>query len=294
MAIRLAAGERFRRSARRSDAGAAEPSSPPAPLTQWTVRDWTRVESWHYFAPNPGGGDPDYTDIANRLQIGVEHRAPRFDVSGAIQYVQFGGLPTRATGPGPFGTGAQYFDQSGGQTDSRQLYLRYLNVRLKGLAPGLNIQIGRFGYTSGAESPSGDPKIETVKRQRVDSRLIGEFEWALYQRAFDGVRVDVDRPRWHATASAFRPTQGGFANAAGAEITAIDLFAGALTLKPGAALRHTDWQLFANRYDDTRAVQARPDNTGKPATAVDVQINTIGSSVVGAYPAASGQIDVVL
>ena len=272
----------------------SRPSNPDAAGadTRWFLRDWTRVESWHYFQPNPGGGDPDYTDVATRLQLGVEHRARRFDVSGAIQYVQFGGLPTRATGPGPLGTGAQYFDQSGGQADSRQIYLRYLNLRLKA-ARGLTVQLGRFGYTSGAESPSGDPKIEAVKRQRLDSRLIGEFEWALYQRAFDGARADLDRTRWHATASVFRPTQGGFENAAGAEITRIDLVTGAVTLKPGAVLRHTDWQLFANRYDDTRAVRARPDNTGAPATAVDVHINTFGTSVVGAYPKGSGQIDAV-
>ena len=278
----------------------AQTPAPPPPSgpveqvqeTRWFLRNWTRVESWRYFDPNPGGGDPDYTDIANRLQLGVEHRAPRYDVSGAIQYVQFGGLPTRASGPGALGTGAQYFDQSG-RTDSRQVYLRYLNLRLKSLFPGLVVQVGRFGYASGAESPSGDPKIETVKRLRIDSRLIGEFEWALYQRAFDGMRVDLDRPRWHATASAVRPTQGGFEDAAGAEITRIDLVTGAVTLKPGSVLRHTDWQLFANRYNDTRTVQARPDNTNTPATAVDVHINTFGSSVAGVYPKGSGQIDVV-
>jgi hypothetical protein len=268
----------------------AAPTTPPE--TRWFLRDWTRVESWHYFAPNSGGGDPDYTDVANRLQVGIERRAPRYDAVAALQYVQFGGLPAGATGPGPLGTGALYFDQSG-RTDSRQIYLRYLNLRLKSVAPGLDVQFGRFGYTSGAESPSGDPQIETVKRLRLDSRLIGEFEWALYQRAFDGVRADLDRPRWHATAGAFRPTQGGFENAAGAEITRIDLTTGAVTLKPGSVLRHTDWQLFADRYNDARTVQARPDNTNRPANAVDVHINTFGSSVAGVYPAGSGQIDVV-
>ena len=265
--------------------------TPPAE-SRWFVRDWTRVESWHYFTPNPGGGDPDYTDVANRLQLGVERRARRYDIAGALQYVQFGWLPANATGPGALGTGALYFDHSA-STSSHQVYLRYLNVRLKSLAPGLDVQVGRFGFTSGAESPSGDPKIEAVKRLRLDSRLIGEFEWAIYQRAFDGVRADLDRPRWHATAGVFRPTQGGFENAAGAEITRIDLITGAVTIKPGKVLRHTDWQLFADRYDDTRAVQARPDNTNRPATAVDVHINTFGSSVAGVYPSGSGQIDLV-
>ncbi len=275
-----------------------QPPAPPpaapaaAPNTTWQVRDWTRVESWHYFEPKPGGGDPDYTDVANRLFVGVEHRTSAIDLAGALQYVQFGNLPTNATGPGALGSGSLYFAASG-QTDSHQLYLRYLNARLKHVIPGTVIQVGRFGYTSGAESASGDAAIEGVKRLRLDSRLIGEFEWSLYQRAFDGVRVDVDRPRWHATVSAVRPTQGGFENAANAEMTHVDLFTGALTLKPGAALRHTEWQLFANQYDDTRAVAARPDNSGLTASSVDVQIQTFGTSVVGEYPAGPGRWDVV-
>lgn len=267
-------------------------SAAQARETRWFLRDWTRLESWHYFEPNPGGGDPDYTDIANRMQVGVEHSKPRYDVAAAVQYVQFSGLPSHAAGPGSLGTGALYFDHSE-RTDSRQVYLRYLNLRLKSLTQGLDVQVGRFGYTSGAESPSGDPKIEAVKRQRLDSRVIGEFEWSLYQRAFDGVRIDLERPRWHATASVFRPTQGGFEDAAGVEIDRVDLAAGTITLKPGPALRHTDWQLFAYRYNDTRAVRSRPDNTNTPASAVDVHINTFGSSLVGAYPQRSGQIDVV-
>src|SRR5204862_2894060 len=118
-------------------------------------------------------------------------------------------------------------------------------------------------------------------------------EWAIYQRAFDGVRVDVERPRWHATGAAFRPTQGGFEDAAGVEIDRITLTAGALTLKPGTILPHTDVQLFGNHYGDTRHVAARPDNTNLSASAVDVHITTLGGSAAAAYPVGSGQVDLV-
>jgi hypothetical protein len=267
-------------------------SSAQAPETRWFVRDWTRIESWSYFEPKPGGGNPNYTDVANRLLFGVERRTRHLDLAGALQYVQFAWLPPDAVGPGALGSGALYFQHSG-RTDSHGIYVRNLTIRLKAPDAGLSVQLGRFGYTSGAESPSGDPKIEVVKRQRVDSRLIGEFEWSLYQRAFDGARVDVDKPGWHATGSALRPTQGGFEESAGVEIRRIDLLTGAASLKPGLLLPHTDWQVFANRYDDTRDVQARPDNTNKPAGAVDAHINTFGTSAVGVYPTGSGQIDVM-
>lgn len=271
----------------------SQPEPQSQPVVRWFARNLTRVESWRYFRPEPGGGDPRSVYIANRMQFGVERRRPRYDFTFAGQYVQFGGLPAKSSGPGALGTGALYFDHSG-DSNSRQIYLRYLNVRLKGITRGLDLAVGRMPYTSGAESSSGDAAIEAVKRQRVDSRLIGEFEWSIYQRGFDGARVDLDRPKWHLTASALVPTQGGFEESANASLKRVSVLTGVLTLKPAAVFRRTDWQLFAYRYNDNRAVRARPDNTGLPAGAIDVQVNTFGTGLVGAYPSGGGRIDALL
>lgn len=276
----------------RAQAGPAA-SQAPTPATTAFVRNWTRAEAWHFFEPPPGGGDHTYADIANRLQIGLRRAGRKYEWVGALQYVQFGGLPTRAVGPGPLGVGAAYFDHSGDR-NSHQIYLRYLNLTIKDLAPGLRLQAGRIGYTSGAEAASGNPKIETVKRQRVDSRLIGDFEWALYQRAYDGVRADWARPSWHATAAALRPTQGGFEERAGIEIDRISLFAASATLRPGRPIRHTDAQIFAYRYNDDRNVRARPDNTGRVAPRVDVRVYSVGATLVGAYPRDGGEADAMI
>lgn len=277
-------------------AGAEQPAggSPPrAPQgVSFFLANWTRAEYWRFFEPARGGGDPTYGDVANRLQFGLRRTSRRYDLLAAGQYVKFGGLPTSASGPGPLGVGAVYFDHSG-RRDSRQLYLRYLTLRLRDLAPGLTLQIGRMGYTSGAEASSGQLKIEAVKRQRVDSRLLGEFEWSLYQRGFDGVRVDWDRPAWHATAAAFRPTQGGFEEVAGITIDDIDVVAGTWSFRPGRPLPRTDWQLFTFRYSDHRRVTARPDNTGRRATRVDVDVTTFGTTLVGAYPWGDGEADLL-
>lgn len=267
------------------------PASPP--VVRAVLRNWTRVEMWRFFEPPPGGGNPRYTHVGNRLQFGLERQRAGYDLLAAFQYVQFGGLPTGAVGPGPLGTGALYFDQ-GGRTTSRHLYPRYLYARVKDLVPGWSVQGGRFGYTSGAESASGDPAIEALKRLRVDSRLLGEFEWALFQRSYDGVRTDIARRRWHASAAAFHPTQGGFEDAAGVDISAISVYAGTFTAKP-ALVGHTDWQAFAIRYTDDRAVSARPDNSGLTASRVDVGVSTFGTTLVGVYPLGSvGRGDAVL
>jgi hypothetical protein len=248
------------------------------------LRDWSRVEMWRFFEPPPGGGDNDYAFGANRLFAGVQRTSRTYDFTGALQYVQFIGLPSDATGPGPLGTGAVYYAHAG-RSDSHQVYLRYANVRLKRLVPHTTIQIGRMPYGSGNEAASANPKIEAVRLQHVASRLIGEFGWSLYQRAFDGVRVDTARNRWTATGFAFHPTQGGFEDAAGLMMPGVTVLGAAATINSAVSAPAVQFQAFAYRYRDTRAVTQRPDNTGRTASRADIAVNTFGATVVAA-PAA--------
>jgi hypothetical protein len=266
------------------------PAAPaPAAAWRWTLSNVTRVESWHFFEPPPTGGDPDYTFVGNRLRVGLARAWRRVDVAGTIQFVQFGGLPRDAFGPGFLGTGGLYFDQSG-ETESRGLYIPALNVRLR-LPRGVTLLGGRFGYTSGAEAPSGRPKVEAVKRARLDSRLVGDFEWSLYQRAWDGVRADIDRPAWHGSAAWMIPTQGGFEEDAGSSLVDVGVGAFTLTLRPGTALPATDLATFVYAYRDDRRVTGRPDNTGRTASSVDVSIASLGASAIGSTRRGNGEVD---
>jgi hypothetical protein len=270
--------------------GQSQTAAPASPgIFQWSATNVTRVESWSFFEPPPAGGTPDYTFIANRLRLGVTGTWSRIDYGVSVQYVQFGNLPEQATGPGPLGTGALYYLHAG-RTDSHGVYLRTLFGRVR-LPGNVTVQGGRFPYQLGAESPSGQAKIESVKRARLDGRLIGEFEWSLYQRTFDGIRGDVDRKSWHVSGSWFRPTQGGFEEDAGGRLSGIDITSATVTLRPAAALPATDVGFFAFRYDDDRPVAARPDNTGRSATRVDVAITTFGATAVGATALGNGEAD---
>jgi hypothetical protein len=278
-----------------AQAAFAQPAPPPT--VQPFLRNWTRAEVWRYFDPPPPTptfrpGNPDTSHVGNRLQAGLRMRRGRIDGTVALQYVQFGWLPADAIGPGALGTGALYFDHSG-DTSSHQLFLKAAHVAFRRFGGELDVQVGRMPYTGGAERASGVPKVEAVKRQRIDSRLLGEFEWSLYQRAFDGVRVDWLRPAFQATATAFRPTQGGFEEAAGVTISGIDVFSGALTTAVGALVPRSEMQLFVHRYNDGRPVTGRPDNTGRTAPRVDVGITTFGAHVVGTRPAGAGEMDVM-
>jgi hypothetical protein len=254
---------------------------PEIPTTTWTLRDWTRVEWWRFFEPPPGGGVNEYAYPANRLQAGVSRRANRYAFSAALQYVQFANLPTGAVGPGPLGLGAVYFAHAG-RSDSRQVYLRYLNLQLRDLLPGVGIQIGRMPYSSGAENASGIPKLEAVKQQNVAARLVGEFEWSLYQRGYDGVRIDSTRRGWTATFVAFHPTQGGFEDAAGLMMKDVTVLGGNVTFRQDTLLRGMELQLFGFRYNDDRNVTARPDNSGIDVPSIDIGLNTFGATLVAA------------
>ena len=278
-----------------AQAQSATAQTPPTPPPTWqaSVSNLTRVESWRYFEPPPTGGDPDYTFLGNRLRMELRGRWRRVQATLAAQYVGFVGLPENASNPGPFGTGALYFDQGGRRQNQQELYLRYAQVRFPDVVRGVDLQVGRMAYTSGAEAPSGVPKIETVKRQRLDARLVGEFEWSIVQRGFDGVRVDVTRPAWRATGIAFMPTQGGFARVAGPTITDIIVGGGTVSSRSsGATPRRTQLQGFALAYSDHRPVTQRPDNTGLAATAADIDVTTVGGTLIGAYPAGPGEVDV--
>ena len=269
-------------------------TGPGEPSTAWTLRNWTRIEWWRFFEPPATGGDATYAYPANRLQAAVHRNAPRYAFTAALQYVQFGNLPTGAVGPGPLGLGAVYFAHAE-RTDSRQVYLRYLNLQLKNLLPGVNVHLGRMPYSSGSEVASGNPKLEAIKQQRLAARLVGEFEWSLYQRGYDGVRVDATRPRWGATFVAFHPTQGGFEDAAGVTMNDIRVLGGSITATRNALGAAADVQAFALRYDDSRDITARPDNSGRAASAVDIGVNTFGATAIVASPVGThGQWDALL
>ena len=267
----------------------------PAPAFQPFVRNTTRVEMWKYFEPPPPSptftpGDPTTAHIGNRLLAGVRFRRGHLDATAALQYVQFGGLPDDAIGPGALGTGALYYDHSG-NIASHQVYLKTASIAFRQIAGHLDVQVGRLPYTGGAEGASGVPKIEAVKRQRLDSRLVGEFEWSLYQRAFDGVRADWTSRSFRITGTALQPTQGGFEDAAGVSMSRVRVLSAVVTAAPGAILPKSEVQMFAHRYDDRRPVSARPDNTGRSATAADIGITAIGGHVAGARAAGAGEID---
>lgn len=262
-----------------------------------TISNVTRVESWSYFEPRVDTltvtqdpvGDPDYAFIGDRAELGVRVDGERFDLTGAFNYVRLENLPTNAIGPGGLGSGAFYFAATGVRY-SYQLYLSDLTVRVKSADRRQSLTLGRMPFTSGAETiPAGHP-IETLQRERVESRLLGNFEWSLYQRRFDGARLDIDRGRWHFNAGAFMPTQGGYEESTNLTMTKIQV-------GTASALRTTSAsasQVFVHAYRDRRRGPfAVVDNTRSADRPVNIVVVAAGGSHAGVAPVRSGELDVV-
>ncbi|MBY0497519.1 MAG: alginate export family protein [Cyanobacteria bacterium] len=265
------------------------------PAVTGTLSNVTRVESWSYFQPKIDPlaltqaplGDPDYWFIGDRAELGVRVDGSRFDLSGAFNYVRLENLPTRAIGPGGLGSGAFYFGAAGVRY-SYQLYLGELTVRMKS-ATGTSVTIGRMPFSSGGEVRSGSLSLQRLKAERLESRLIGNFEWSYYQRRFDGARVDVDRPHWHFNAAAFVPTQGGYEESTNLSMPRIQVAASSFALKSS----NVEWQGFGYFYRDRRRGTAVVDNTVSFDRPANVTIGTVGGAYARILPRRSGEFDLV-
>lgn len=266
--------------------------APPAVTA--SVSNLTRAESWSFFDPYPAAepgqlvGNPHYTFIGDRAELGVRVDGRRFDLAGAFNYVRLENLPTGAIGPGGLGVGAFYFAATG-LSYSYQLYLSELTLRVSAGDDRSSITMGRMTFASGAEFAADNPSLETLKRERLHSRLVGNFEWSYYQRRFDGARLDLDRPAWHVTAAVWLPTQGGFEESTNLSIPNVQVATASYTRK-----RAGEWQVFGTVYRDRRDMAAVVDNTLSPDRPVDVTIAALGGSYARITPTRSGELDTVL
>lgn len=269
-------------------------AQPAEPAVTATIANVTRVESWSFFEPRldilalsaEPIGDPDYTFVGDRAELGVNVQGTRFDLSGAFNYVRLENLPTTAIGPGGFGSGAFYFAATG-ERYSYQLYLGELAARVKSRDRSRILTVGRTRFRQGSDDAG---LVGSLVRERLDGRLIGNFEWSLYQRRFDGARVDVDRGRWHFSAGAFMPTQGGFEESTNLTMTKIQLGTAAARRATGTA----ESQAFAYGYrDHRRGRKAVVDNRLGLDAPADVTVTTVGGSHVQVLTLPSGHAELV-
>jgi hypothetical protein len=172
---------------------------------------------------------------------------------------------------------------------SYQLYFGELWLKAKSRDRRTSLAIGRMPFTSGGEVVSPNAQLDALKRSRLQSRLIGNFEFSHYQRRFDGARFDLDRSRWHFTTAAFVPTQGGFEESTNLSMPRVQIASGSLTHKSDRA----ESQVFSYLYRDRRNSAAVVDNSFSLDRPVDITIGSFGGSYARVSPMKSGEIDTV-
>jgi len=264
---------------------ACSPSVRAQPVVTATLSNVTRIEGWSYFQPTldplaitqAAIGDPDYVFVGDRAELGVRVEGSRFDLGGAFNYVRLENLPGRAIGPGGLGNGAFYFAASGVRY-SYQLYMSELTVKVKSRRRAMAVTFGRMPFSSGAG---------VLMPDRLSSRLVGNFESSLYQRRFDGVRIDVGQSTTRFTAAAFVPTQGGFEESTNLSMPRVQIGAAEWTRSAGGA----QYQAFAYGYRDRRRNTAVVDNTASRDRPAAIGIATVGGSYARVSPTRSGELD---
>ena len=241
----------FRLSARSATPAFSFPHAPDAqtsgPETSSRCsRDLTRAEFWRFFEPPPGGGvEPDYFFIGNRSTLGVNYDGRHWSMRGAIQYVRLENLPRGAIGPGLLGNGGAYYFQAAG-TFSYQFYFRALSAAFTSEGRGVSVEAGRLSFTAKEAASPADPTA-ALDRARLDGRLLDDMDGSLYQRAWDGVRVQFRRGDWRWTAAAVLPTQGTFEESANLPLDRVRVVTADLAVAPGAIADHTRIRGFAVR-----------------------------------------------
>jgi hypothetical protein len=223
-------------------------------------------ESYDYFSPSPKYENA-YGYFGMRLRGGVGYSAPSYGARLELANVLLAGLPEHAIAPGAAGSlgqGGTYFSLA--RRDSidtlgvRQLYFRGGAPEGKLGAPtGSDVQIGRLEYESGLEAPSTDTVLDWVKRERLSRKIIGEPDYNIWSRTFDGIRFDVDSDAVRFTGFVAHPTQAEPHFAVDAhDVTTANA---ALTFKQGGWMQGGEGQIYFNVLDDTRQV-AQADNSG--------------------------------
>lgn len=282
-------------------------SAPQSGLDQWSARhlghgwkvivsDWLRYEDWRHFDPAGNVGDPGYGYLFNRLRLGVSGGAASWIFNASAQAVHQVSLPDDAVGMpgGPLGLGAVYYVHNQSR-NPESIYLKALNAGVRDVfGSGLDISAGRMDYSSGMEAAAADPVVAAVKDMRIDSRLIGPFDWSTYQRAFDGIRVAREFETGRFDFGAFHPTQGGFEHDANRSIADIDVVTLTWTMPVRFLADAAELQLFGYLFEDTRRIPVRPDNTGLAVSRQAIDIFNIGGHLVATHNVSDGVADLLL
>jgi hypothetical protein len=244
-----------------------------------------RNELWNTFEKKEAATDNTFDFFLVRARGFVDIFWRNITLHAMVQGVQGLNLPEN----GAFGPGPMYFSASGNDEDPGDFKPIELSLQIKDLPfPGFYLKGGRIGIEEGAEVLYGEPKIDWIKKARLSERLVGNWDWVNIGRRYDGGMVGYGNRIFDLNLFGARVLQGGFDFDDGyEELDDVAVVGGAFTLKKDAILSDTEFRVFNIFYFDNRT-------PAKDVAGNNLEINTTGLSILGAYDLGPGQIDLLL
>ena len=259
----------------------------------------SRVYDWDWFQPTSGNNNYVYSGNLLRLKLSQNRDSWDWNAEFAVPFLL--GLPSNAVGTGPqqgaLGLGANYATANGGNQNTAMVFPKQLFVRFDGLGgdKAHTLQIGRFTFLDGSETTPKNATLSTLKRDRINQRLIGDFGFSDVGRSFDGVRYSYAKPSDNFTLVTAVPTRGVF-QTDGWGWNRVGFGYGSYTHDSTKGRHSSDTRLFVIEYDDFRHI-VKTDNRPVGVRGHDfdnIRINTFGGHTAHAFDTGSGTIDLLL
>ena len=244
-----------------------------------------RNELWSTFDLQGADTDRTYDFFLARVRGFLDLSWENLTLYVMGQGVKAVNLPSNAA----FGLGPSYFSASDNKTDPGNFQFVEAYLHLKNIN-GFYLKGGRIGYNDGAQVLYPDaPKLDWLIQARLSERLVGNWDWTLVGRRFDGGTVGYANDVFDLNLFGANVTFGGFDVEDGLwkDLDTVIVTGGAFTLKKDVLVPNTQFQLFNYYYFDSRTSARR-------LAGDDLEIDTTGVSMVGAYDAGPGQIDLLL
>lgn len=244
-----------------------------------------RNELWSTFTQKGVPSDRTYDFFFVRGRGFVDFSWDKFTLHFMGQGVQAFNLPRNAA----FGLGPLYFTAGDDDTNPGNLQIVEAYLQVKDIQ-GFYLRGGRIGYNEGAQVLyPDDPKLNWLIQARLSERLIGNWDWPIVGRRYDGGTLGYANNIFDFNLFGANVTFGGFDVDDGLwkDLDTVVVTGGAFTLKKDILLPKTQFRLFNYFYFDDRT-------PARELAGNDLEINTTGVSMVGAYDAGPGQLDLLL
>jgi hypothetical protein len=238
-----------------------------------------RYEAWDWFTPTTPNAQNLYGFSGTVIRFGLSQDREKYDWKVEFEAPILLGIPDKAvlaSPQGQLGLGGSYYAANNKETNTAFIFPKQAYMRIK--RPHSNFRFGRFEFMDGTEAKPKDPTLATLKADRINQRLIGNFGYSDVMRSFDGLQYGYASNGWTVAAVSAIPDRGVFqVDGWGWVKTPITYVS--LTRDDETGPTHLEWRVFAIYYDDDRGV-VKTDN--RPAA---VRNTSLGAINIGTYGA---------